>query len=126
MVHYGYDEGTPGYNVERESVLAKRLEAVVRAHMRGVTVDAGRVPFVEVNGRKAGVHIRSLTHISEEVRSGIVADADKVFNDVMGLCYGCGAGVVAQALKCPGCGEAYGSQEGVTRSGAHRRSGVVQ
>lgn len=127
MVHYGFDEETPGYREERAAALGARLEAMVRERLQvaGAKATAGRDPYVEVNGRKPGVHIRSLTHIPEDVRDAIVADADRIFNDVMGLCYECGAGVVTGAEKCPGCQTPYGTQEGVTKNGAHRRTGLV-
>lgn len=127
IVHYGYDEETPGYQAEREGTLAARLGAMVKDRLKsaGVKATAGSDPFVEVNRRKQGVHIRSLTHIPEDVRDAIVADADRIFNDVMGLCYECGAGVVTGLDACPGCKTKYGTQEGVTKNGAHRRTGLV-
>jgi hypothetical protein len=86
MVNFGYGPGMKGWNDEKAPLLAQRLRALlvtmekqrkfdnIREHVR---------PYVETDGLYEGVRIRKITHLLDEVEDELIAEAEKIYYDVM-------------------------------------------
>jgi hypothetical protein len=98
VVYYGYGEGTPGWRQERAEELARRLNEFVNTlyHPGGPGVwhadepiDPATLrgkPYVETGPLYDGtyVRIRKITRLSEREQRGLVEEADRIYDEVMG------------------------------------------
>jgi hypothetical protein len=89
MVNYGYNASCVGWNEAKKEELAERIEQLMKK--KGYCTDffdpkrEGFTPFLEVDGVYRGVRIRAITHLPEKAQNELIKEADKIYEEVMGL-----------------------------------------
>jgi hypothetical protein len=86
MVNFGYGPGMKGWEDRKAPLLAQRLQALLNTMEKQRKFDnihKEMRPYVETDGLYAGVRIRKITHLTNEVEHELIREAEKIYHDVM-------------------------------------------
>lgn len=86
MVNFGYGPGVKGWDDTKAPLLAQRLQALLVTMEKARkfdNLDKAVRPYVETDGLYDGVRVRKITHLSKEVEDELIAEAEKIYHDVM-------------------------------------------
>jgi len=86
MVNFGYGPGVKGWDDKKAPILAQRLKALLVTMEKQRKFDNIRKemrPYVETDGMYAGVRVRKITHLHNEVEDELISEAEKIYHDLM-------------------------------------------
>lgn len=94
MVNYGYGPGMKYWDESKKYELANKLRDMIinikasrnrDIEMRDMPLmyQYHQEPYIEVDGLYAGVRIRKITHLSDELYDKVITEADKIYLDLM-------------------------------------------